>query len=193
MTGASQLVDGALTPGFLFPAISVCCLPACHPFPGNFPGSAGNFLGKEGKQGARWEGAASVGAQEADILLLPRVSGSYFLINWECCLFAGDFQMFPFSSRQPRGCILHGYGNYCRQWGGGHTPAMMGRGSIRAPYPTMHPGVASCSSSLPAPSPWPLVLPPAGVLLPWGQAGGRAGFRMSKLGWWQEMTPQGEG
>lgn len=43
--------------------------------------SAGYFLKKEGRQGAQWEGGALLSAQEADILLLPRVSGSYFLIN----------------------------------------------------------------------------------------------------------------
>lgn len=150
-----------------------CLLPSRLPsFPGKFPGMGlqecgsprrrsrspipGNFPGKEGRRGAWWEGGASLGTQEADILLLPRVSGSYFLINWECCSSAGDFQMFPFSSRRPRGCIPHGYGNYCQQRGGGQTPAMVGRGVPRAPCPTTHPGVASSSSPLP----WCCQVPP---------------------------------
>lgn len=165
-----------------------CLLPShLSSFPGKFPGMGlwecrwspipGNFQGKEGRQGARWEGGASLGTQEADILLLPRVSDSYFLINWECRSFVGDFQMFPFSSQRLQGRIPHGYGNYCWQRGGGQTPAMMGRGgSIGPPAPPRipswphpappHPGVAR--SLLPAPSPWPLVLPPACALLPWG-------------------------
>lgn len=143
--------------------ISIPCLfyllhsrPPC--FPGKFPGMGqcswspipGNILGKEGRRVARWEGGASLGAQEADILLLPRVSGSYFLINWERRSFAGDFQMFPFYSQRPQGRIPHGYGNYCRQRSRGQTPAMKGKGVHRAPCPTTHPNMASSST----PSPW---------------------------------------
>lgn len=49
-----------------------------------------------------WGGGGDVqfSTQEADILLLPRVPGSCFLINWERRSFAGDFQMFPFSSQR---------------------------------------------------------------------------------------------
>lgn len=134
--GSPQFGDGVLAPEFLFLAISVHCLPAHPPAPGNFQGwgSAPGAPSLEISQrrraggGAQWEGGASLGAQEANILLLPRVSGSYFLINWERCSFAGDFQMFPFSSRRPRGRIPHGYGNYCRQWSVGQTPAVTGKG-----------------------------------------------------------------
>lgn len=90
------------------PWVSIPChfssLPSCLPPFSGRDGAAplepfpGNVLGEGGKLGARWEGGASLSAQEADILLLPRVYSSYFLINWECCSFAGDFQMFPLSS-----------------------------------------------------------------------------------------------
>lgn len=42
-------MDGVLAPGFLFPAISVCCLPACPPSLGNFQGWGSKSVAAPGR------------------------------------------------------------------------------------------------------------------------------------------------
>lgn len=99
-------------------------------------------------RGWRAEGRAGgkgrpLGARAADILLLPRLPSSYFLINWERRSFAGDFQMFPFSSRRPHTARA---GRRCRQppavteGPGGSLPRRASRCGSRFPRPAVGDG-----------------------------------------------------
>lgn len=81
MMGAFQLVMGCLPQCFyLLQFLFAAFLPALLPWEISRDGAPGGGS-LVVRQGAQWKGGALLGTQEADILLLPRVFGSYFLIN----------------------------------------------------------------------------------------------------------------